>query len=676
MDSSGMYMGGMFMGDDLGDTPTPDGVPGYFYMQKVFWIITGSAIAFATLINIVNKVLALQRLRSSSAKPMSIPWIAYATATAICREITYISLGTIAIGARKLRLPTLGNATLILSYFVGVIVLCFYKYNPADQSNWEPIAYRCGCIAQAQLPLVYLLAGKQNIIGLVTDVGYERLSWIHRWVSRIVWLTVTLHMAFWFRSWARYDYIMVKLTTDDMTQTGFAAWVILTFIVIITVAPIRRWNYEIFVLSHITLVAGLTYTIYIHVDDGINYIWACVAIWVLDRFLRAVCTIYLNLGIFQRGSGKGFWSNKAILTPLPGNVTRITIEAPTSTWTAGQHMFLGCHGVVPLQSHPFSIASLPTDNKMEYFVQSCGNGTKKFHRHASKYQLLPVSEHNATRQNKVAIEGPYGRIRPLRQFDSVVFFAGSTGATFTTPLMRDIVQRWSDNDQCVTKRIRFVWAIKSKDHLVWFREQLEQVMEHAAQNKRFDLEVDISVYMTCDEELEPATSSSEKACSPVTEATHGDAAEISTQLPSPAEREKKDLDANQVVRVASMGSGSTKEKTGCGLNGLCCCKSTVEDEDAADVICCCCKPAATSPSTSSLKEPTSLLKILTGRPNPRSIIRKVLEEAEGESAVVVCGPRGLQDDVRHSVVALSDERAVHKGTGAQGIYLHVEGFCY
>jgi hypothetical protein len=56
------------------------------------------------------------------------------------------------------------------------------------------------------------------------------------------------------------------------------------------------------------------------------------------------------------------------------------------------------------------------------------------------------------------------------------------------------------------------------------------------------------------------------------------------------------------------------------------------------------------------------------------IIRKSLERAEGESAVIVCGPPGLADDVRLSVVALSDERAVHKGTGAQGIYLHVENF--
>lgn len=68
--------------------------------------------------------------------------------------------------------------------------------------------------------------------------------------------------------------------------------------------------------------------------------------------------------------------------------------------------------------------------------------------------------------------------------------------------------------------------------------------------------------------------------------------------------------------------------------------------------------------------------VLSGRPNSRNIIRKTLEQALGESAVVVCGPQGMVDDVRRSVAGLSDERAVHKGTGAQGIYLHTEAFGY
>lgn len=652
------------MGDsDIGDTLTTNGVPGNFYIQKLFWVIIGSAIAFATVMNVINQLIAWQRLRSSSAKPRSSPWAAYATATAISREITYFSLGSIVVGNKKLRFQTLGNASLILLYFTVIIVLCFYKYDTEDQWSWEPIAYRIGCIAQTQLPLVYLLAAKQNIVGLVTGVGYERLSWIHRWISRIVWLTVTLHMAFWFRSWARYDYIKIKLMTDSLTQTGFAAWVILTIIVIIAVAPIRRWNYEIFVLSHIILVAGFTCTVYIHIDDGKKYVWTCVAIWVFDRFLRTTRTIYLNLSIFNWSKSKPLWSNKATLTPLPGNATRITIDAPVFAWKAGQHIFLSCHSVLPLQSHPFTIASLPSDKKMEFLIRSRGNGTKKFHICSSKYQLLPSSENERTRKKSVVIEGPYGRIRSLQQFDSVVFFAGGTGATFTTPLLRDVVRRWFINNQVVTKRIRFVWAIKSRDHLIWFRDQLERVMKHAAESRRIDLEVDISIYVTCIEALELGSLSAGLSCSPPN-FVHADRAEVSTRLSSSLATDEEKF----LIKTTSNNSSSTGDDSKLDNNDTCCCNSPIINEDTAHNISCCCKPTILSFS--------SPLKILTGRPHPRSIIRKMLEEAEGESAVVVCGPRGLQDAVRDSVLALSDERAVHKGTGAQGVWLHVEGFCY
>lgn len=52
----------------------------------------------------------------------------------------------------------------------------------------------------------------------------------------------------------------------------------------------------------------------------------------------------------------------------------------------------------------------------------------------------------------------------------------------------------------------------------------------------------------------------------------------------------------------------------------------------------------------------------------------LLDEARGETGIAVCGPLGLSSDVRTMVARCSDERAVHKGTGAQGIYLPAECF--
>jgi len=65
-----------------------------------------------------------------------------------------------------------------------------------------------------------------------------------------------------------------------------------------------------------------------------------------------------------------------------------------------------------------------------------------------------------------------------------------------------------------------------------------------------------------------------------------------------------------------------------------------------------------------------------GRPNVADFIRFPVEESGGGTAVAVCGGKSLTGDVRNFVSALSDERAVHKGTGAQGIFLHVEEYCF
>ncbi len=64
------------------------------------------------------------------------------------------------------------------------------------------------------------------------------------------------------------------------------------------------------------------------------------------------------------------------------------------------------------------------------------------------------------------------------------------------------------------------------------------------------------------------------------------------------------------------------------------------------------------------------------RPDIEAFIRGPVEETGGETSVVVCGGPSLVARVRNCVAALSDERAVHKGTGAQGIHLHVEEYCF
>lgn len=52
---------GMSMSSGMGNMSMGNGVPGLFYLQKMFWAAVGAAIALATAVNVYNKILCRQR---------------------------------------------------------------------------------------------------------------------------------------------------------------------------------------------------------------------------------------------------------------------------------------------------------------------------------------------------------------------------------------------------------------------------------------------------------------------------------------------------------------------------------------------------------------------------------------------------------------------------------------
>ncbi|EAS27433.1 metalloreductase [Coccidioides immitis RS] len=706
-------------------TPSsPDGVPSHFDLQRMYWAVLGAFIGAATLANIMNMIIAAQRFSdrtSSPAKPKSFLFRAYATATALIREASQAGLAPLRAWGITVHMPTLGRLSMVLANLAVLMVLCFYKLNTMDEWSWETIGYRTGFMAIAQLPLIILLAGKTNIIGFLTGSGYERLNWLHRWIARTLWLTATVHMAFWFRSWGRYNYIIVKLSTDTLTQRGFAAWCILTYIVIVSAGPVRRLSYEFFVLSHIVTFSGFIAAVWLHSPDEVKaWSWVPIGLLVFDRAVRYVAMAFTNVRLSSSSRGaastgqRSKWANWATFTPLPGNVTRITIHDAAVSWKPGQHVLLSCHSILPFQSHPFTIASIPSDRKLELLVRAERGGTKKLFDYALKHSKFLGRRNDQPIPQKpkaVVIEGPYGRIRPLRQFDSVVLIASGMGATFTMPLMRDIVEGWKTqyldpqfaqskdplhSNFALTKRIRFIWIVRARAHLAWFIDELHKLKRDlddcAATSSSFNetRSLEVTIYVTCDEQL---SSGGPTSFLPLEWASASQSSFVSQD--SVMLEKERVLPAETPLPPETITAPS--KATSCLRQSGCCCTRKVTDETISMPPCMCSGAASAHPSLlpvtaleeakestaenrcpTSPQSPQSLLgpciTIRSGRPDTRTIIRSILEQAEGESGVVACGPKGLNADVRRSVVSLSDERAVHKGTGAQGIYLHVEEY--
>ncbi|KAL5119019.1 ferric-chelate reductase Frp1 [Pleosporales sp. CAS-2024a] len=680
----------MSMSMSMGSLP---GVALYDF-PKIYWTLVGSAIAVATLVNLYNHILYRQRLsaaqakRSRPAKPSA--WLTLATACiyALMREASNYAL-FIPLKNRTLRLPSVGRVSLVLANAITLIVLCLYGLDLTGRFTKEDVAFRCGIVTLGQIPLVFLLAGRNNMIGWLSGVSYERLNWLHRWCARTMLLTTTLHMGYFFASWNQYDYIPYQLKHNVLAWRGLAAWSTLVWIVFSSIAPIRGWSYEVFVVQHLVSYAVFIGFVFIHIPVDIRgYVWAPVALFFLDRVIRAARLLYCNVLLFhpkqrQSGQSEGLLACKAEFTPLPHNTTRVVIRNPPITWTPGQHVFLSCHSIAPLQSHPFTIASVPSSGTMEFLIKSEKGGTKRFFKHASKFDQ-PVNTHTQT----VTIEGPYGCIRPLRQFDSVVLLAGSTGVTFTLPLLRDIVQGWEERAStdtttikpslfqgptgAVTRHVRFVWVVKSRAQMSWLSTQLGSIADQVErlQDRLRDIKLELTVYVTCDEAFSEEHTASTRGDAVRREPGH-ELVEYrsSTGWQHESMGGKEDMPEQVVSRPATS----------------CRCRQAVDEpgpSSANAVQCCCCSSSSSNASSSALMASRrdalvhGAIALYAGRPKTRDIIRRSLEQALGESGVVVCGPHGLVADVKRHVCALSEERAVHKGTGAQGVYLHTESFHY
>jgi len=651
--------------------PMAAGVPGLFYMQQIFWAFVGTAIGMTVVANGLNKLLYHQRISAArdnptAAKPNSLFFRIHATIAAVVREYGYYSL-PVTIRKTQIYFAPLGPSTILIGYLVLIIVCCFYGFNTEDVLQWEDVGYRAGYIAICQLPLIILLAAKRNFIGYFTGLGYERLAWLHRWIARALLFTVVIHAGFFLREWGKYDYIMIKIKADPITQKGIAAAGVLLWIIVSSVAPIRGLSYEIFVIQHILSWLGLVAATYLHVPkENQVWLWIPFAFWAFDRLVRVVYLAYNNLAVFHPNSS-GFLACKATFEPLDDNHTRVTISDPPVKWEAGQHLFLACHVVAPLSSHPFTISSIPSDGKIEFVVRAKKGATKRFFKYAEKSY---PSGQNSTRNSgrSVLIDGPYSRIRPLRQFDSVVFIAGSTGSTFTVPLMRDTVQQWKGLGQsrkshfdpppgAVTRYVRFVWVVKQSSAINWFASELDHAIRDV-ENLRHDghyVGLDISIYVTCDDNMTSGQASTR--CS-------------STSL---------EVDEKRLITSEVRGYPSKE----------CHCRKLLKDENAIVPVCDCGSVSTTRAAnsrtssyyTNSFENSRSSIvdnriSILSGRPDVSEVIRGTAECALGEMAVVVCGPQGLVQRTRNAAAAVSDDRGVHKGTGAQGIYVHAETFGY
>ncbi|CAD6446682.1 93e6b732-17f6-428e-9f8d-d8e003f39abd [Sclerotinia trifoliorum] len=594
-----------------------------------FWYGVCAVIATAAFFNFAQKATTFTRLRAAAAnrpRPASSSnflTTSLATITAIGREASYPQfIPQNSIAAKFFKIPPFGTIILLVLYLVWVVILEFANNNVPGAQHFTSLGVRASWLAVAQVPLLILLAGKSSPIGLVSGISYERLNVIHRWTSRVIFFLVTLHVIFLHLAWNAYDLGHLEYSTDSCVPTGWGAYAVLIWMNISTCAPIRNFSYEFFVVQHIITFFGFIIAVIMHLPDTALYsrvyIYIPIALYIIDRMIR---------------TGRYAWNNihtpTATLTVLEGGVTRVCIESKTvKKWTPGSHVLLSIPQLGLLQSHPATIASTPSshEGKLVFLLK----GHKGF-----TGRLLYAAEFSTASNSswKALIDGPYGKTVDYAAFDTVVLISGSTGTTYALPILLDIASR-AQSARLPVRRIVFVWIIKNTSWTSWIAEELTSAAEKL---NAVGIELTIRIHVTCDNNFTTGDDNIEANCC-ACDKSLGSCCCISID---------SDTDDDEITSIAEKGNKVTS------------------------------KPKTTSASSIISGTRSSILPCAvfhSGRPDFHPLLGDLLEKAEGETGIAVCGPPGLSSSVRTTVARCSNDRAVHKGTGAQGIYLHAEGF--
>jgi NAD(P)H-flavin reductase len=603
-------------------------------LARAYWYIIAGVLGLLLVVRAINFAQNWMRLRIARSSSVRFPtkptnWYtqAWATLTAVGREISYPQVYVSPRYLTWMTPPPMGRIIILVIYWAVIIYMMSYGAIIYDILYYERLGFRNAWVTITQVPLLYLLASKTSILGLIAGTSYERLNWLHRWVARTMFVTATVHGFHFWTSWAIYDYVDEQLEMMPIIGYGLGGWAILLWMVVTSFKPFRSMAYEVFVIQHVLAAVFFLWVVYVHIPANARYnIWFAIAALCFDRVFRFGLLVWQNIKFDPtrtRCKGGQRVGHQTQIKAVGKSTTVLTIKDVHFKWRAGQHLYLWLPRVGAVETHPYTIAcphQMPDTcicNSIQLVIRSHSGFSKRLNQFARQAETT-----GKQRSLTAFVAGPYGSPPQWEIFETLVLISASTGASFTLPILESALK--PSKARC-TKRIDFVLAARQGEEIGFYHERLHEALAKA---KEVGIELEVHIAVTGSGGLE-----------------------VGQQLQPPT--------------LSGAATRHDEKRVGCCHDAKA--SSTNIDSEAQ---------SATPRKAPSQTSNDSHIQHSASRPDVAAFIRIAVEATGGETGVVVCGGQSLVASARRSVAMLSDERAVHKGTGAQGIHLHVEEYCF
>ncbi|KAL7663628.1 ferric-chelate reductase (NADPH) [[Candida] zeylanoides] len=397
-----------------------------------------------------------------------------ATVTAFCRNTGYRPVtGPI---QRALSLPsTMGNFLLAAASTLYLACYCFiphFWYRECRGFGSPPLAVRAGIMSTALVPFIYVLAGKSNIISMLTGISYEKLNTMHQYTGVACFVLGVVHtIPFLWQDMAEggASRLNFKFHDNFFYYSGIPPLILVAICCIGGHHWIRAHAYEWFLHIHWVCGCGFFGTLVWHISEMMgmwDYMWGALAFWMAQLIYRAlVKTCFRPTRWFLR-------ARPATLRKLSGEAYEIAVtNVADSDWAPGQHCYLRFVGTRILDNHPFSICSLPNrqdrgDTTMKFIVLPQKGLTRKM------YDELDRAD-----KKKVYVDGPYGgTVRDPLSFEQVALISTGTGVSACLPFMQHVARAIAAQQAVLTRHVQFTWIVRHEDDIEWVRQELEEAV--------------------------------------------------------------------------------------------------------------------------------------------------------------------------------------------------------
>ncbi|KAI9932327.1 hypothetical protein ASPWEDRAFT_182854 [Aspergillus wentii DTO 134E9] len=393
-------------------------------------------------------------------------------------------------------LPTRIEAIIVILYYIiNTILSCIsYPVFPGNLYWPEPsdqilryAADRTGILSFANLPLIWLFAGRNNIFCWTTGWSFATFNIFHRHVSRVATVQAIVHTVLYLVMFLKRGNAWHKMQKPYLLW-GTLAMVVMIFVLVFSLDRIRRRTYELFLFVHIffsiiALVGCFYHTIIFEAHDYWIYLWPTIAIWVVDRLLRLIRIVYCNLHV--RNTRSIHHTTSIATYNHAADVIRLEISPASSLQPSpGQYYFLyQPFRLTGWESHPFTLGAWsydsssslelaqktvdishlpllsessdstpasPVELKLIFWIRPFDGWTRHL-----RQQCIHSPTHST--QSTVLLEGPYGEHFPIHKYESILLIAGGTGIAAAVPYIQDHILR-SAIDDSVIRDIHLIWT--------------------------------------------------------------------------------------------------------------------------------------------------------------------------------------------------------------------------